>query len=318
MRSKSIKRSIYFLRIVTFSFLFMILFTGCGSVEINQKGITFFTLSKKDMPTEIVWSPIDKNIILVSVYAPGIIQAEVYLFDLETGQKSLLAESTKGNWFGVAWEVDGNYVLLNPAERTGDFTAPGWWLMNLKDKSLEYLIDPSNNIAWSPDGRTIAILRDSKYDDTVNLIFFDVETRLEEVVYSNAEGRYGGRLSWSPDGHNVVFSLGVLDSNNLYIYSKETRLVTQITNSGVEGSPAWSPTGDIIAFQKYSTVTHHHSLHLIDSSGSCEIEVPHFESIRSPTWSPDGKELAFIGHNGIFVMTLDKVLGRDVYQRLCP
>jgi Tol biopolymer transport system component len=52
--------------------------------------------------------------------------------------------------------------------------------------------------------------------------------------------------------------------------------------------------------------------------GSCDVEVSGVDVVMSPTWSPDGKRIAFIGEDGIYIMDTTIVFGRDIYEELCP
>jgi hypothetical protein len=60
------------------------------------------------------------------------------------------------------------------------------------------------------------------------------------------------------------------------------------------------------------------SLHLIDSSGVCDIELYETSYLLSPTWSPEGNSIAFIepDSDGIFVANLEGVLS-DNSSALC-
>ena len=93
----------------------------------------------------------------------------------------------------------------------------------------------------------------------------------------------------------------------------------QITHDGNSTFPQWSPRGDLIVYEKSNTVGNEtiNSLHLSQLDGSCDIEIPNVKNTSSPTWSSDGRKIAFIGKDGIYVLDTDIVLGRDIYKSLC-
>ncbi|HEX7071597.1 MAG TPA: hypothetical protein VF190_12355 [Rhodothermales bacterium] len=91
--------------------------------------------------------------------------------------------------------------------------------------------------------------------------------------------------------------------------SKETRVVAE----GAIGTPvSWSPDGTRIAFNRRVRGPHGsllNDLFVVDASGSRERRLTHGRRAISPTFSPDGRRLAFAGSEGgtadVFVLDLD-------------
>ncbi len=292
------------------------LLTGCFNSRNTNNGITFVTSRGSRPPVQsIVWSPSDKDKILVTAFETPQEPAEVYILDIKTGQKDILAKQLPGYFFEAKWTPDGKHALILAENNTKGFEPSGWWMVNISTKSSEYLTIPNDDAAWSPDGKTIAVLHQEENDAhdiiKIDLQLINMGTKVEETIATYEEADSSSGLSWSSDGQYLVFSLGKYGIHSLYILNMKTRQVAKITENIGSEKPVWSPEGNIIAFERYP------SIHLIDMDGKCEIEIPNLENAWSLTWSPDGKKLGYVGKDGIYFLEIDKVLGRNIYQNLC-
>jgi dipeptidyl aminopeptidase/acylaminoacyl peptidase len=126
----------------------------------------------------------------------------------------------------------------------------------------------------------------------------------------------GKNPSWSPDGNNIAFQSNREGDFNIYTMTKEGAEQTQITYGNLDDlAPTWSPDGRHIVFKRLDTVGV--DLYIISSSihGSWLDDLTltrltqHEEADWSPSWSPDGNNLAFVsGRNGngdIYTMRRD-------------
>lgn len=309
-----------FLKSIT-SLITIILFLGCNSSKSLGIGVTFIA-SRGSSPSvqSVVWSPTDEYNLLVVAYETPAEPAEVYMLDVRTGQQDVLAQQLPGYFFEAKWTPDGMHALILAENNTEGFEPSGWWLIDINDTSSAYFM-PSSDIAWSPDGKKVAVLREEKMGANtkkIDLLLIDVATKTEKVIttYNEADSSWG--LSWSPDGQYLVFSLGQTRSSNLYILNTKTLHVAQITDNDGSQHPAWSPRGNIIAYERnFPDNIAKTYLYLVSSEGKCEVEIPNLENVWSPTWSPDGNKLGYVGREGIYYLEIDKVLRWDVYQNLC-
>ncbi len=286
-------------------------------------GITYIKPVGQPPAETLVWSPRDSDKILITASAVGYGHAQVSILEVATTKETLLAETDYGGIWGTAWSPDGRYITLLVAGGSQGYEHSGLWIVNTEDVSMEFFDDKPGYTVWSPDGKTLAMMAVDLASDVnprqVSLSLMNIQTRAKEVIYTNKEAINFSGLSWSPDGRYLVFSLSFEGTDDLYIVDISSRQAVQLTRDGGGTFPQWSPKGDLIAYQRNYNKGNKliRSLHLVYSNGSCDIEIPNLDYVLSPTWSPDGRELALIGPDGIYILHLEEFFGRDTYQNLC-
>ncbi len=153
------------------------------------------------------------------------------------------------------------------------------------------------SIAWSPDGRLIAISRVSKNEDS-GIFLIPPTGGPERKIYSRSSTYwYGNELSWSPDRKYLAFTdhpENSYQSIMLYLLSMSTLKVMPVKTDCKDAVlPSFSPKGELLAWVCADTYSSQslRLLHLDD--GSVTELLQGNEGLGGIGWSRDGDNILY-------------------------
>ncbi len=216
------------------------------------------------------------------------------------GVQSAIDSAWHGGFNSFAQSPDGRRLAVGVGLANG---ALGIWIKQLDRGPFSRLTysGQDRRPAWSPDGRTVAFIRDSLNGSSV----------YQRVADGSAPDRPLARLdrqvqevTWSPDGRWLVLrtdngARGLGDIVGVRT-SGDTTPVPLVATEFTELHPAVSPDGRWLAYTS-------------NESGANEVYVRPFPSTTGgrwqvsngggmePRWSPDGRELYFVSGAGRLV-----------------
>ncbi|MGE3188121.1 MAG: prolyl oligopeptidase family serine peptidase [Vicinamibacterales bacterium] len=234
------------------------------------------------------------------------------------------------------WSPDGRYISFVSQRGSGEGVKAQIHLMRADGGEAWALTSAPENVrgyTWAPDSTRVAFLmvdpepsdrqaavkkRDDErpYEDAFRMTHIWTIDLATKTASRLTEGEYSvvGDPSWAPDSSRLAFAAKPTTMlrdyrSDVYIADVASKAVTKIsTNLGSDQSPAWSPSGDTIAWvaEPYTgpllddgTVPSvvglsHLLLYDVNAKTITDRSRADFDvDMGAPAWTPDGRRILF-------------------------
>ena len=240
---------------------------------------------------------------------------EIYVMDADGNNQIRLTNHPTWD-IQPSWSPDGGRIAFVSDRNGGNYQI---YVMNSNGKNVRRLTNGEYDWrpAWSPDGQRIAF--HSIRDDEKAKIYVvtpdgtNLQKLAGEIPSADLEP------AWSPDSQRIVFASYREDkAAEIYVMDADGANHQRLTHDDVtDKEPAWSPDGSELVFKV--EMDEDNIIAVMDTDGNNRKNLTEevldgvWEAKTGPTWSPDGKTIAYVsgipGRNdtAIHLMTVDGV-----------
>ena len=207
-------------------------------ILMNTRGATLERLATDPgQPYSFTWSPDGRSIVYDSWQGGNF---DIYLMDVGTNEhRQLTVDGSKD--VSPAWSPNGKWIAY-VSDRAGSRNV---YRMDVNGENVKQLTSKGNcrSPAWSPDSQSIAFV------SKPSLFVMDAGGgRLKELPAVSA---FSG-CTWSPDGKQIAFVSNAANGGreifSIGVNGKNRRQLTRSDQPVIIWDPAWSPSGEWIAY----------------------------------------------------------------------
>ena len=225
------------------------------------------------------WSP-DGRLLLYTSYKQG--HPGLYLYDVVAGRETRIGDRSGSNISG-RWSPNGRSIAV-AFERGGNTDI---YLLDRSGKAVRRLTDdPGIDVSptWSPDGSRLAFVSDRSGSPQIYIM--EVATgRSQRLTYS---GDYNTSPDWSrkgDKGERIAYTGRVGGRFQIFSLSAQGGDPQQLTDSGNNEDPSWSPDGRFLVFS--SNRSGRYQLYIMGDTGENQQRLTASGGDdTSPSWSP--------------------------------
>ena len=213
------------------------------------------------------------------------------IYEKLTGIKGVFA--TKVAFVTVSGSPGGQTYKLVVADQDGE-----------NETVVMQSTDPIMSPAWSPDSRRLAYV---SFENNRSSVWVQTLRTGNRIQVSNKPG-INGAPAFSPDGRQLVLTLGGIDGNlDIHVLELSTRQTRRLTtHRAIDTEGSWSPDGRYITSDRSGGP----QIYRVPASGGSPERVTFEGGYNArPRMSPDGERLAMVhldrGNYRIAVMDVD-------------
>jgi Tol biopolymer transport system component len=279
-------------------------------------GVAALTFGGSEYPKRTAAAVSDDRIAFAGV---GETTWNIYTIEPDGGHLTMLTDLRDQVADDPAWSPDGQRIAYVVRESNG---ASDIWVINA-DGSGAYALTSGPGSSWgptwSPDGSRLAYTHSaSGQADQIWIVGADGSNPRAFTYCDPPECVQDGSPAWSPDGSRIAFvrvsGAGAIIPVSVFIWPVEESgpkpEAIELDRATWASDLAWSPDASTLAFARSTSSGASVGLWQVGADGSDPGPLGDQPSAQSPSWSPDGRQIAFMAPIGperatLYVMDTD-------------